>query len=192
MKKRDGHFHNSEYEESSIEALYKEYYTLLYHYGIRLCNEPERVEDFIQDIFLNLFSKNKKDIGNPKTYLLRSLQNAIYNYWNSKKEYVGIDELPFGITYDETRFQLLFGKDDKEQKLWKQIRDTLKRIPPQQQRIFYLFYVKGCSHKEIAEILGISSQTSMNMLSAIIRKLREKVTGLSLLFLVWRIFDSLV
>lgn len=35
----------------TLEYSYKKYYNLLYNYGLKFINDPELIQDFIQDIF---------------------------------------------------------------------------------------------------------------------------------------------
>ena len=64
-----------------LELSYKKYYNLLYNYGLKLTNDSELVQDFIQEIFTKLCKRENIDnISNIKIYLLRAMRNIIYDY----------------------------------------------------------------------------------------------------------------
>ena len=50
---------------------------------------------------------------------------------------------------------------------------ALTKLSPHQREIIYLYYVNGLGHDEIAEILGINYQSSKNLLSRTLSKLRR-------------------
>ena len=54
-----------------------------------------------------------------------------------------------------------------------QLENMIKRLPPVSQKVFNLFAIDGFSHKEIAEMLGISNGTSKWHLSFARKKLKE-------------------
>ena len=59
-----------------LELSYKKHYNLLYNYGLKFINNPNLIEDFIQDIFVRLCKRgNLHDIDDLKIYLLRAMRN---------------------------------------------------------------------------------------------------------------------
>lgn len=156
-----------------LELSYKEYYNLLYNYGLKLTNDPAQVQDFIQEIFIKLCKrKDIEDILDLKVYLLRAMRNTIYDYYAAQKDMVSIDDMEFLIPEDDEVFRNFFSKNDEELQKYQTLLQTINTLPNQQKQILYLFYIKGLSHKEISEILDINPQSSMNSLSKSIHKLR--------------------
>lgn len=156
-----------------LELLYKKHYNLLYNYGLKFANNSRLIEDFIQDIFVKLCKRgNLHDIDDLKVYLLRSMRNAVYDHYASRHDTVSIDDIEFSLSDTEETLLNFFGKDDEEIHQYQSLIKAINALPPQQKQILYLSYIKGLSHKEISEILDITSQSSMNSLSKTIRKLR--------------------
>ena len=73
------------------------------------------------------------------------------------------DELFSRISLDTTE------ADERVKLLMK----ALTKLSPHQREIIYLYYVNGLGHDEIAEILGINYQSSKNLLSRTLSKLRR-------------------
>ena len=138
-----------------LELSYKKYYNLLYNYGLKLTNDSELVQDFIQEIFTKL-----------------AMRNIIYDYYAAQKDIVSIDDMEFLIPDDAEVFKTFFSKNDEELQKYQTLLQTINSLPNQQKQILYLFYIKGLTHKEISEVLDINPQSSMNSLAKSIRKLR--------------------
>jgi RNA polymerase sigma-70 factor (ECF subfamily) len=51
-----------------------------------------------------------------------------------------------------------------EKELDEKIREAVKQLPPQQQKIFILYKMEGLRHEEIAKKLNLSVSTSKNTL----------------------------
>lgn len=160
--------------KDSIAYFYKKYYNLLYNYGLKFVDDSLLVQDFIQDIFYKLY-KNPcpRELYNVRVYLLTAMRNMAYDYYAKRKELVSIEDMDFLIPYDEHSFASFFSNDDEEKERWEAIIAAIHELPNRQKQILYLHYIKELSHKEIAEILAITPQTSMNMCSKAVNKLRH-------------------
>lgn len=157
-----------------LELSYKKHYNLLYNYGLKFINNPNLIEDFIQDIFVRLCKRgNLYDIDDLKVYLLRAMRNMAYDYYAARHDNLSIDEVEFSLSDDEDTFRRFFTRDDEETRQYQALQKAIQALPPQQKQILYLFYIKDLSHKEIGEILDITPQASMNSVSKALRKLRE-------------------
>lgn len=175
MKKKERH--TSEAEEEFLKILelnYKTHYNLLYNYGLKFADSPELVKDFIQDIFIRLCKRGHlEDIDDLKVYLLRSMRNTAYNHYASSHDTLPIDQIDFSLSDDEDAFHRFFAKDDEETSQHQSLLKAIHALPLQQKQILYLFYIKGLSHKEIAGILEITPQGSMNSVSKSLKRLRK-------------------
>lgn len=157
-----------------LELSYKKHYNLLYNYGLKFINNPNLIEDFIQDIFVRLCKRgNLYDIDDLKVYLLRAMRNMAYDYYAARHDNLSIDEVEFSLSDDEDTFRRFFTRDDEETRQYQALQKAIQALPPQQKQILYLFYIKDLSHKEIGEILDITPQASMNSVSKTLRRLRD-------------------
>lgn len=175
MKRKEGNI--SATENNFLEVLersYKAHYNLLYNYGLKFVNDAGLIEDFIQDIFVRLCKRgNLHDIDDLKIYLLRAMRNMAYDYYAARHDNLSVDDIEFSLSDDEDAFRRFFTKDDEEVRQYHSLQKAINSLPPQQKQILYLFYIKDLSHKEIAEILDITPQASMNSVSKTLRRLRE-------------------
>lgn len=157
-----------------LEEVYKSNYNLLYNYGLKFMANPVLIQDFIQEIFIRLCKRSTlQDISDIKVYLLRAMRNMVYDHHATAYENVSVDEMEFMLPEDTEAFEsFFFSRDDEEVKQYRLLLKHINALPPQQKQILYLFYVKGLSHKEIAEILDINPQSSMNSLYKSVQRLR--------------------
>lgn len=157
----------------ALEVIYKRYYTLLLNYGMRFSQDIELTKDCIQDVFLKLHkSKNLAQTVSPRAYLLKALRHTLYDNLLLVKDTMDLDEYAFYIPESQDQLERLFLKDDEDMQLSRQLLKALKELPSNQKTILYLRFVKGLSHKEIAEIMNINVQSSMNLISRSLTKLR--------------------
>ena len=81
-------------------------------------------------------------------------------------DFIFIDEIPevdHATTEEETAL-----KEDISN-----LSSAYQELSAKQKEILYLFYIKGISHKEIADILNINYQSSKNRLSQSLVQLRK-------------------
>lgn len=171
-----------------LEVLYRRHYDLLLNYGFKFCQDKELVKDCIQDLFVKLHqSSSLSDTSHVKTYLLRGVKNLLIDKLSSMKITEDIEDVKFYLTIDDSTLTFLFNKNDEDLRLSKQLLDAYQQLPENQKLAIYLRYVRGLSYKEIAEILNIAPQSTMNLVSRALTKLRvimqkEKIIVFLLLF----------
>lgn len=171
-----------------LEVLYRRHYDLLLNYGFKFCQDKELVKDCIQDLFVKLHqSSSLSDTSHVKTYLLRGVKNLLIDKLSSMKITEDIEDVKFYLTIDDSTLTFLFNKNDEDLRLSKQLLDAYQQLPENQKVAIYLRYVRGLSYKEIAVILNIAPQSTMNLVSRALTKLRgimqiEKIIVFLLLF----------
>ena len=164
-------------ETAAFEEVYRRYYSLLYSYGIRMVGDRELVADTIQNLFVKLIlnCRNLHYTDNVKAYLLCSFRNKLLDAFQSLRPMEGI-------------INSLFKKDDVDVKNERRLAKAISRLSGRQREILYLYYVKELSHQEISAILGMNPQSSKNLLSRTLARLREFFFSVST---IW-IFSILV
>lgn len=163
-------------DKDAMEALYKKYYDLMLNYGLKCDPDKDLVQDCIQDFFITAFGNHGIHSGNivsVRAYLLRSVRNKLHDKTVLRKKLYSIDDIGFNLPADEDLFAQLFPKNDDETKMAREILKALSSLSPNRKTALYLRYVKGFSHKEIADVLNINEQSSMNLISRTFAKLRE-------------------
>lgn len=160
--------------KQSLEIIYTKYYDQLLNYGLKLFSDPEIVKDCIQDLFVKLYSSKKiKPTMHVRPYLLKSIRNILIDKLAKQKLLVSENDISFHMPVDEDDLEKKFGSNDEELLLLKKLLHSYDQLSDKQKQILYFRYIQELSHKEIAEILDINEQSSMNSSSRALSKLRN-------------------
>lgn len=174
-------------DPQAMEVIYQRYYTLLLDYGLKCTADRELVKDCIHDLFVNLY--RNRHIGmegiTVRAYLLKALRhNIIHKLTEVEKGHSSLDEYTFEIPADENLFEQMFPKNDHDLVLARSLLKAIAQLPPQQQTALYLRYVKNLSHKEVAHVMNIKVQSSMNLLNRSLQKLRSLLEQTYVMYLI--------
>ena len=165
----------AKHERKAQQLLYDRYSRFLLGVCLRYATDKAEAEDILQDSFLKIFF-NIKDYSGTGSFIgwLRKVavntaithyhKNLKYRYHIEIEEYVSVET---GITSFEEDF---FTSDE----LYK----VLNELPTGYRMVFNLYAVEGYKHKEIAEMLGIDTNTSKSQYSRAKAVLRGKLEKL--------------
>lgn len=170
------------HDRKAQQVLYDKYSRFLLGVCLRYATDKAEAEDILQDSFLKIFF-NIKDFSGTGSFIgwLRkvAVNTAITHYHKNLKyrhhieieEYVSVET---GVKSFEEDF---FTSDE----LYK----VLNELPTGYRMVFNLYAVEGYKHKEIAEIMGIDTNTSKSQYSrakAVIRGKLEKLGKLNSIY----------
>ena len=165
----------AKYDRKAQQMLYDKYSRLLLGVCLRYATDKAEAEDILQDSFLKIFY-NIKDFTGSGSFIgwLRKVavntaithyhKNLKYRYHVDIEDYVSVE---IGITSFEEDF---FTSDE----LYK----VLNELPTGYRMVFNLYAVEGYKHKEIAEMLGIDTNTSKSQYSRAKAVIRDKLEKL--------------
>lgn len=177
-------------DQKALEILYQRYYSLLLNYGLRCSTDKELVKDCIQDLFISLYQNTHINVTNitVRSYLLKALRNNLTYKLATNKEADSSDDSVFHIPLNEDLFEQLFPKNDHDLQLARRLLVAISQLSPNQKTVLYLRYVQELSYKEIADVMDMNIQSSMNLSSRALAKLRTLVTQDEYFFGVWQLF----
>ena len=177
-------------DQKALEILYQRYYSLLLNYGLRCSTDKELVKDCIQDLFINLHQNTHINVTNitVRSYLLKALRNNLTYKLATNKEADSLDDSVFHIPLNEDLFEQLFPKNDHDLQLARRLLVAISQLSPNQKTVLYLRYVQELSYKEIADVMDMNIQSSMNLSSRALTKLRTLVNQDDYFLGVWQLF----
>lgn len=158
---------------SSQRALYDAYCGKFLGVCIKYTTTREDAQDILHDAFLIIFQsiKKYKGIGSFEGWMRRILINTAIKKFKKEKLHLNLDHIdveePINIQEDLTTIPL------------ESILKCIQELPPQYRLIFNLYEMDQYSHKEIAELLSISTGTSKSNLHRAKLILKEKIQNLS-------------
>lgn len=176
-------------DKKALEMLYQRYYCLLLNYGLKCNIDRELVKDCIQDLFVGIYRNSHIKTANitVRSYLLRALRNNLTYKLTSQREEDSLEDYVFNVPSNEDLFEQLFPKNDHDLLLANQLLEAMSQLSSNQKTILYLRYVKDISYKEISDIMNINVQSSMNLASRALAKLRSLMKHDANLLDMWQL-----
>ncbi|MEM9718871.1 MAG: sigma-70 family RNA polymerase sigma factor [Bacteroidota bacterium] len=141
------------------KQLFLEYQELLMPIARNLLKDTHESEDMVQDTLLAWLSRDYSHIDNPKGYLVRTLINRCLNRLRSQKRTANVEIAP------ELLVDFLPSLVEDKDQISYTLLLMMERLTPMERAVFLLKEVFGYSHKEIAEILGISEAYARQILA---------------------------
>jgi RNA polymerase sigma factor (sigma-70 family) len=165
----------AKHDRKAQQLLYDKYSRFLLGICLRYSTDKAEAEDILQDSFLKIFL-NIKDYTGTGSFIgwLRkvAVNTAITHYHKNLKfryhveieEYVSVET---GVSSFEEDF---FTSEE--------LYRVLNELPTGYRMVFNLYAIEGYKHKEIAEMLGIDTNTSKSQYSRAKAVLRDKLEAL--------------
>jgi RNA polymerase sigma-70 factor (ECF subfamily) len=165
----------AKHDRKAQQELYDQYSRLLLGICLRYASDKAEAEDILQESFLKIYF-NISDYSGTGSFIgwLRKVtvntaithyhKNLKYRYHVEIEDYLSVETGGTGFDGD------LFTSDE----LYK----VLNELPPGYRMVFNLYAIDGYKHKEIAEMLGIDTNTSKSQYSRAKAALRDKLEKL--------------
>jgi RNA polymerase sigma-70 factor (ECF subfamily) len=181
-------------DKHAFTVLFNTWKDKLHGFLLGITRSEEKADDLLQDIFLKLWNnrENLPEIDNFDAYLYTMAKNIAFDSLRRfAKTTLIFDNLFRDIDNTEniTPENIFIHKELDEK-----IREAVKQLPPQQQKIFVMYKQEGLHHDEIAKKLNLSVSTSKNTLRNAIANLREILLKEypELLLMIICLFDRLL
>ncbi|MBK9146878.1 MAG: sigma-70 family RNA polymerase sigma factor [Flavobacteriales bacterium] len=163
-------------EPIAQKALYKAYARKMMSICMRYAGNREQAQDMLQDGFVKVFQKidHYRGDGPLGGWIARTMVNTALDHIRRSK--------PYDHSVDLTEAEHLHQADEQVLTTMStdELMDLIQALPPGYRTVFNLFAIEGFAHKEIAEQLGISENTSKSQFMkarAYLRKLLPKEVG---------------
>ncbi len=170
----------------SQEKLFKLFYGKLMVVCQRYTNDRDSAQDILQEGFIKIFDKIStfENNGSFEGWLRRIVTNTALDYLRKTKKYNWVEENEIN-----TKEEFIEPGEELERESTIQLKaevalEAIQQLSPAYQTVFNLYVMEEYSHKEIAEMLGISEGTSKSNLSKakmnlqkIIEKKYTKITN---------------
>jgi RNA polymerase sigma factor (sigma-70 family) len=155
--------------------LYQHFASPMLSLCMRYCRNRQEAEDVLQEGFIKIFQKIStfRQSGSIEGWVRRIMINQAINTLKAKKLII-IDTDPYTLGNwipDQ-------GSVDAGEQMYKpeEVMEAIQALPPGYKVVFNLYVFEGYSHKNIAEELEISENTSKSQLSRARNYLRKSLT----------------
>lgn len=163
-----------EQKREAQKMLYEKYSRTMYGICLRYSSDQESAQDLLQDGFIKVFAhiSSFQEKGSFEGWLKRIFINLALENLRKKKNIIhssdDIQDLPELVddsTEDSSMYQI------SETELLKMVQD----LPRGYSAVFNLYAIEDYSHKEIAQMMGISEGTSRSQYVRARQMLQDKV-----------------
>ena len=157
----------------ALDELIHRHWGAVVDFAARTVGCGDSAEDLAQEAFIALWEGRREWAGESRArpLLLRMVRNRSLN--EGRRQAVR-GRLEAKVRNIETARRAPNPLEElKAKELESAFRQALDALSPRKREIFTLARFQGLSYAEIAEVLGISSQTVANQMSAVLQDLRE-------------------
>ena len=154
-------------ETTSIERLFRQHYTKMYHLARYILFDADECQDVVSDVFAHILEDGIVLLpGTEEAFLLCSVRNRCLNLIAHKS----VKERVARLLFDDATIGTSEDDDERLDRLMHVI-DRLE--PPLRRQILRLRHLQEMSYQEIANTLGVSKVTVYNHLSQAMDTIRE-------------------
>lgn len=168
----------------AYNTLFRDYSELMFKYGMKLIGRADIVEEAIQCVFVNLYRQRSR-ISTPtsvRAYMLGALKNELFGCHhrqmrNLRRE-MAEGQLDIECKYGfllELDTESLIAASEAERERSAALQQAIDKLPPRQREAIYLKYYDNLSGPEIAQVMGISHQTTRTTLMNALTNLRKEM-----------------
>jgi RNA polymerase sigma-70 factor (ECF subfamily) len=149
-------------DQLAQHVLFEKYYNQMYHLARRYVANHHDTEDVLIEAFNRILNNIQKFDYRGEHSLTKWIKTIVINesirFLNQRKKIQFENDLDFA---DKELIQ----KDDFNEVTTENIYKIIENLPAGYRTVFNLYVIEEYSHKDIAEILGISQNTSKSQLS---------------------------
>jgi len=138
----------------ALDLIYDQYAKLIFSAVYAKCKNKTLAEDLFQKTFVKIAEKRSKlaSCTNLKSYLVRMATNEVYDYYRKSKKSISPEEFAL--------FENQKAHTGYSEKWIERLRKEVGNLPDDQNKVVMLKVFEKYTFKDIAGILGISSNTA--------------------------------
>ena len=157
-------------------ALYNKYCGSMFGVALRYSRNKSEAEDVLQEAFIRIFKYivafEGRNEGSLTAWVKTIVVNTTLSHNRNNKKYHFTEDIN-DIQVGENPVFDVSSEIDLNRERKEMVIKALQQLPDGYRTVFNLYSVEGYSHKEIAEILEISENTSKSQLSKARKYLRS-------------------
>tara|TARA_B100001059_G_C17835553_1_gene587835 strand:- start:4695 stop:5237 length:543 start_codon:yes stop_codon:yes gene_type:complete len=157
--------------------LVKQYETQVYNYCLRMLSHPDDAMDLMQEVFISVYKSLPSFRGDCSfnTWLYQIVHRRSVEYYRRRKHHQSLDALP-----EEACERSEIEANQQQSQQHNELKSMMNNLPWEQRLVVELKFFQHCTFEEIAEQLGISTNTAKSRLYSALGKLKvhlEAVDG---------------
>jgi RNA polymerase sigma factor (sigma-70 family) len=163
-------------------ALFKNYYSSLFNYGLKISGNKTVTEDSLQDFFMYIYEhrENLSDLNHIAPYLFTSYRRFIIKILQKNQKIKMVRDINENIVDIHFTPEELITHQESTTFRNKNLTTLLNKLPKRQREVLYLKYNCNLKTQEIADVMDINYQSVVNNIHKAIKGLREEIKVLQL------------
>lgn len=161
---------------TALDEALRRYWSPVVAYLLRICDAPDVAEDVAQRTFLRLWERRSswRQSGSLRGLLYRVARNIAVSEYRSERARERAEAVNASYAVAPPTPLALHESEELRHALDR----AIEALPTRRREVFILRCIHELSYREIAEIMGISTQTVANQLSAALATLRDTLSPL--------------
>ncbi len=164
-------------QKDSLSALYKQYFNLLYDYGIKLTGDEESTVDCIQDFFMYIWNRRESlsEVHSLRYYIYTSFRRRLFKYLEKKRS-LDYRKEAYNMFQPDIEFSVesRMIADEENSRQVELVQKLMQELSPRQKEVLYLRFFGELGPREIADVMSLSYQTVVNHFYEGIKTLRKQ------------------
>lgn len=166
-------------DEVAFVHIYEKYFSTLFSYAHRFCQQREDIKDHIQDMFVDM-RNNKKRLGDTssiKFYLFSSLRRRILRTESRKPLFVSNSN-----NLDNYDFEAIISPEQKfinnqmNNKIKKILTKNISLLSTRQKEAIMYYYYEGFSYNQVSKLMGFSKvKYARTLIYRSIKQMKENI-----------------
>lgn len=158
-------------ETWALRKLYEDHYSIMIPMCMRYANNDDDALDILHDGFIKVFSNLEKyQVGTSLVaWIKRIMVNTAIDYYRreTRRRTSDLDQVVDLTNDDPDVISALTAEE---------LLSALQQLSPAYRSVFNMYVIEGYSHRELAEVLGITESTSRSNLVKARHKLKEFIS----------------
>lgn len=162
-------------DSQAAKLLYETYASWLLGVCLRYVGDRQTAQDLMHDGFIQMLTHIRQfrwqGEGSLKAWLFKVQQHAILMHLRKQEQQA--DTLPI----DDVQLADIPEPETTRDIPHRVLMQLIAELPPGYRTVFNMYVIDGCSHKEIAQLLGIQERTSSSQLLHAKRLLAARINA---------------
>ncbi len=159
-------------DKRSQKTFYQRFAPKMYGVALRFARDKDEANDMLQEGFVKVFSKLQyyRGEGSLEGWIRRTIVNTAINIYKRNLKHLSSQDLDTVMIFEKNN-----EASPIEQMSARELLGQINQLPVGYRTVFNLYVVDGYSHKEIADLLDITENTSKSQLSRARAYLQKRI-----------------
>lgn len=165
--------------EFKLTEIYKDTHKDVLKYVVSKCNNPDDINDLVQNVYLNFCKRLKKSghVDNPKKYLITIARNEIFKHYGfiqASKEFIPLFSKGDGEDFSALESEISTADISYDSLLCGEVWEYVKTLDILTFKIFVLYFSHDMKIIDISKTLKVNESTVKSRLYRTIKDIRNR------------------